>query len=675
MNIQPVDLKYKLIINKNVFSLSSAPSGWEEGLMNYKRSDKYFGLLRNYSMPMMFHTDGAFLLRKEFYSRGLNSEVAIQIETLNKSTWVYELLYKGALDFSTFSDGEIYVEINAMDKGISEKIKAYEDVEYSVVLTEENSIDVRIPGVGLIKKALSIITERSFVLDYQYYNFLTITGALNELDPAFLISKDVDRISNVAINGLGLTSDWFLEAQQNTSVNISGVVEGVVNLQTSDQTAYIELRDADNNLIGEIISLVGSEEKSFSTNFSLSFSLLANQVVYMVTRMTGGNTQFPSLVVSTGDFSITNSLVTPDTITKAIRPGKLFHELLLKMNDDLPITYRSFCLNSKWKNLVVTTAEAIRQIDRPEIKTSFSDFFESFNSVISIGFGVENNTPTIEEKSYWYKSSLRAVAVGDVKSLDLDLAIDYIYNTIQAGYKDNNYEADYGREEVNSLQSWTTPITRVQRDLKLISVYRADQFGIEEARTITSEDNSNKKDSKEDNSIFLVKIQNDLLDGAFNVEGSENYRPIDGISGLSQRQSYYNLDLTPKKNLLRHGAYMRSVLHQFEGEYIRFQSAKKNADLITIDLNNVRVAEKEPISISSLEEPLFLPYIVTIKTKLPNNAVALLDTNPTGVASFRYKNTEYFGFVIECSVNVPRNSEKEWTLLLSPEVNVKNLIR
>jgi hypothetical protein len=674
---QPLDLKYTLIIGDNEYILPNAPSGWEEGLLKWTKSEKYFGMLRSYSVPMLFHLDGAFLLRREFYTKGIGAKAVIKIDQLSRSTWNYALLYEGDIDFSTFKDRYKEVEVSIMESGISEMVKAYENVQYDIRLDETNSIEVNVPGIGLVEKAISIFGIRNFAVNADFYNVATIDIITNELNSQYVTIKSVDRILNIIPANLIDSEDWFARADQDTNVSFSGLLEGNTELRRADETAYIEIRNQANQLRATIATFVGVGLIPFNITFDEKFSVVEGERLFFIVRKTGLNgTLFSFVRLLEGEITVTNSLVTPTTSTRAMRPFDLYKELLKRMNNNTAVEAKSYILEEQWNQLVITSGDAIRQLPLQIIKTSFLEFYNSMNALLSVGFGIENGVAVLESKAYWMQAGLRTANIGIVKSLTLEVASNFIHNTIKVGYENNDYEVDYGREEVNSEQNWSTPITRIQKNLDLVSPYRADQFGIESVRTLPAEANVNEQDNKSDNDTFMIKIQAEPnVDGLYEIEGAEHYRPVDGIQGVSVRQSYYNLDLTPKKNMIRHGAFLRSMLHRYDGKYIRFESAEKNANLVTIDLDNTRIAESEWLNISSLEDRIFLPYIVTVEAKLPYNIAQLLLAFPNGVVKFTYENEEYEGFILEVTVNPPRNSSQEWKLILSPKTLIEKLIR
>lgn len=175
----------------------------------------------------------------------------------------------------------------------------------------------------------------------------------------------------------------------------------------------------------------------------------------------------------------------PSTFCKAIRGSYLFAQLLKKMNGGAEVPYQSFLLN-QWNDVVFTSGNAIRREDNPTLISSFSDFFTSINACFNAGFGIENNKAVLEAKSYWFKSLLKASDVGAIKSFKVELYEPYVYNSLKVGYPDQQFSTIIdNKDEVNSTAFWSLPIIRVQKELDLLSIYRADAYGIEDVRILS----------------------------------------------------------------------------------------------------------------------------------------------------------------------------------------------
>lgn len=139
--------------------LTHSPNGWDESLIKYERSMKYYGVFRSFSVPLKFVKDGALYLRQEFYKYGQASAATLLIEKLNRSNLTYETLYSGTFDFSTFKDTDYSVDITIIDGGIAQYFKNNETTEYIVPNQKPfttNEVDVIIEYGGNPYMAISL---------------------------------------------------------------------------------------------------------------------------------------------------------------------------------------------------------------------------------------------------------------------------------------------------------------------------------------------------------------------------------------------------------------------------------------------------------------------------------------------------------------------------------------
>lgn len=132
--IQPKDLRWTITHNSTPLVLTHAPDGWDETLVKWVRSDKYYGLFRSFTVPMRFVKEGAHKLKELYADYGIEAEATLLIEMLNRSTWTYETYFEGEVDFSKIKITDQFVEANLIEGGLVKYIKAKEDVtfEFSV---------------------------------------------------------------------------------------------------------------------------------------------------------------------------------------------------------------------------------------------------------------------------------------------------------------------------------------------------------------------------------------------------------------------------------------------------------------------------------------------------------------------------------------------------------------
>lgn len=674
--IQPNDLRYILITDQGETILAHSPSGWEESLLNWKRDTEYFGLMRSFSMPMEFVAEGARILREEYYTNGLNANTAIRIEQLQRSSWKYKTIFEGDMDYSKFSDGRNKVTINVMEGGISKKVKANDNVEYEVEIDDDDTVTVTVPGIGTVGQGITEMEAANLIDDDNQAVILGSTVSSQDLGPNVVLQDSVIE-GGVSVPDLSTSTNFFLECISDTNVVISGIISGLYTNAIAS-SVRIEIRNNNGDIVKPLAYFLDTvANKAFTIEINdFSYDMTAGEKLFIyfttVTSREAGINIFGNTI------EVNTNYVSAPTPARAFRPMTLFRKLLAKMNGGFEVNAQSFLLESEeWKRLAITCGDEIRRYttateQNPKIKTSFLEFFQSINAVTSCGFSVENGTAVLETKDYFMRANLQAADIGTVKEFNIESATDFTYNSIKTGYDDQDYEVDYGKDEFNSDQQWATPVDRVKAELNIMSPYRADQFGIEDQRLTTDQQNEDKQDKEWDNDIFMIYIKSDPeLDGTYDVEGMEAYSSVSGILALQGR---YNLKLSPKKNLVRHGAFIRSGLHRFEGRHLRFESGSKNVQLNTVGFDSISVKENEWILISSLDEPIFLPYLATVTSDYPRSLQETLTSFPYGYIRFKYRGYTWKGFIMEANVDVARNSAKEFKLLLTPDNNVLNFV-
>ena len=126
------ELIYILTTTDVTQTLQHSPDGWDESQINWKRSEKYHGMFRSFTIPLKFIKDGASLIRSEVYTYGSYGYISLLIRRLNKITMQYETAYNGLCDISTMKDTLNYVEVNVIDGGLAKLFMDNESADYAV---------------------------------------------------------------------------------------------------------------------------------------------------------------------------------------------------------------------------------------------------------------------------------------------------------------------------------------------------------------------------------------------------------------------------------------------------------------------------------------------------------------------------------------------------------------
>jgi hypothetical protein len=662
MEVQPHDFRYSLTYQSKKTQIVFAPKGWDaDTVVSYARSDKYFGMLRSMSLPLTFVLDGAKILRQAYYKDGIEAGVKIEVEQLNRATYQYQPLFTGDIDFSKFKDLKDNVSVTLMESGVTRDVKAYESVKFEYPLAGDDVVTMELPGVVFDERAdcLFIPTPPNML---RFIPETTISSG--SFQSGFVVSQNTQAqaVNDTAFSGAAI-DNWFIRATRDQSVRVQGRVKGNYFLIPGGPDFTVFIKDQTNTTVKTLHTHSGGGSGSYEFEFNELINMTNGQKLYFYFRTsgTGGNRLTISEVTA---FSSSYDSVSNPSLCKGIRSEDLYRRILKKISPGT--TASSFLLRNTWGNLIFTSGDGVREIDNAKIKITFKEFYDTINGIDDAGFGVENGTACLEN-SQFFARNMPALDLGEVKDCIIEPADDYIFNSIKIGYDDGNTDEPNGKQEYNSGQEWALPITRIKKEKDWTSPTRADQYGIEKIRVdynVKKTAAKSSNDTSSDNDTFMVDC---YLDG-------ETYKPILGssyqsVTGLASGATAYNLAITPKKNLLRHGAYLRSIMDKMDSYYINFASAEKNAELKTV-LNSVGVKENENILVTSLPEKYFTPIFVTVKGKMPIKAVTLIDRMPFGYISFKWKNATLKGYIIEVSLDIAKNSENEIKLLLTHDNNL-----
>lgn len=649
-------LTYRQVRTQIFFS----PRGWDtNSKVKYSRNKEYFGVFRSWALPLDFVYDGADLLRKVYYGGSVESLVQIEVEELNEATMQYEIGFVGDIDFSGKQDDGVVFSVTLMEKGPGSKIQAYDDVKYELPLTGPDVVDMILPGVAFSETANLIILGSI----EQNFNSMPGIQVVNPIGSDVLTVQSTEERDSITYNPSD--NQWFLKVNVDQSVNFSGRIKGTAYTRPLQGSANFEiaLRDQDGALV-RLIGTVSSPATVGSTafDFPIEFGGImdAGTYVSLVVRALPGSDNDDYCMIEEGTLDVSFSRVSEPSNCKGLKSIDLFKRIMAKVApgyaaDSLLLTV------GRWKDLIFTCGDAVREIDSAKIKISLSDFYKTMNGIDDAALGIENEITRIEN-GYYFARNAKICSVGVVASCILAPATEYMFSKIKIGYKDGNTDDLNGKEEYNSGQEWQSPITRVQTDRDWTSVARADQFGIEKIRTEYNIKRTTKGtyDTGSDNDVFMVDC---YFDGTV-------YRPIlgssyDSVTGLSSPETAYNLDLSPKANLLRKGSYLAGVFNNMQNLYINFASATKNAEL-AVTKDGVIVKQNTDIAISGLPAPYFLPEIAKINCKLPVNARNMFASTPFGFIEFVFKDVTMYGYILDAQIDIARNSEQEFQLLLTP---------
>lgn len=672
--------------------IKHAPEGWQEKKMSWGKSVSYLGLTREYSVPLKFTFDGATILRDQRYRYGVEVYVKIVIHKLNKSFGgglLHEDFTGCEVDFSKWDDQDDYVITELKDGGLPKLVKANENTEYTIdVDTDPDAVTVYLDGISL-KTSLTLANfAESFVTTSNSGSnvngfLMSFYKQVNEGNILGIIQQDV--FGQAEGNSPNYSTDdrWWIKATSTISLPFNFKFKfKVIAPPTTGGGGYfkLELVKQDGSIYHSFIDNTfgsGGTSVTHELNQNVTLNLVQDDRLFLrltLRSQTGITPHFTRLTTEEQYSKVTYTYRYPATLAKGLRLYTLMSRLLDKIAGT-SVTLQSNLLQNT-KNIVVLSGDSIRKIAGAKIKTSFTNAYKSIRVPVPCGFGIDKidgiDTAIIEEPEFFFKSDV-IYDLGEVVDFKKGNADEWMANVVNVGYPNQTYDEVNGRDEFNVEQTYTTSITRIVKEYDLVSKWRGDCFGQEFLRI--NLENKTTTDSSSDNDTFFVDIDhlNPRDDGSYPV-----YRgPYDALTGVISPSTVYNVRLSPKTCLHKHGAWLRSMFFHNEASKFVFGTGDKNSEM-HYKLNGKSFTEKSDVVVGDFEPgPIWLPYTFNFTTQIPSHLPTLMNGN-SKYGKFKLKDKHgnvWYGYALDVS-HVPADDEKQtWKLLASADNDLLKLIR
>lgn len=670
--------RYYLEHDGIVVEIPHAPIGYENTSVTFRRDMKYWGVLRSFSLPLKFVLSGGEYLKKIFLNRGVDVIVFLRVDRLVDSTQQYETIYRGELDFSQAVQDHTGIELPVMDGDLQAKIKAYERTQFEYDLSQ-GGVDATLVGTDFSDLVSATVSGQTSWIISKIAGINVITSeiptgvfsAQSQFEEEFVNSSG-DRVVDFSTS-----SNFFLTAAADTVVTLRGTLDvNFKNFGSAIKQFYnVDLYSSDSANGTRVERLATTRDYSSDGGHSAVFNidkeitLEAGKRYFIVIATNLVSNVNVNFSINSGNLSVTRTGTSDSAVIKAFRPKDLCEKLL---NSIRPLTQLTSNLLDD-VDVLITSGDAIRGIPDAKLKTSFEDFYKSMDALYCIGMSTHGNAAVIENREFFFRNTYKVVDLDRVKDLTIEPFTDIMFSNIKAGYGNYTYDDERGRQEFNQGQNWKTPSYRVQTDLDIMSAYRADQFGIEELlkKNFSGIENQTDTDSNSDNDVFFLFVKKEPVGGSYQLVTAADF---DLVTGVSDRTFTYNLDISPKRNLLRHIDFIKSAFWgDNENGYLLLTYADKNA-MLTTQRGNETVSESTPIYLKDHPGRMFLPFLIRFTTDYPRNMKKLIDASPEGYFRVRYKGKYFSAYIYETTVDLAENSEQEFTFILSKDNNIENLL-
>lgn len=323
-------------------------------------------------------------------------------------------------------------------------------------------------------------------------------------------------------------------------------------------------------------------------------------------------------------------------------------EIIGKTNTEL----QSYTEDGDAANDTITNGGIIRHIPDYKLNISFNDLFTSYANMYGLGFGYDREAEFfyVKEIEYFYNRNVLMADLGEVSEMVIEPYDDAYNNDIQAGYVKVEYEELKGINAVNTKAQYSLNVP-VKGKFNFNVPFNADCLTIAlSARTQFSD--TGTTDTRYDDKVCIARTDgNDKL-----TQGKQ------GAVGFTGIETWYNLDITPRQNLIRIGNRILPGLDKSD-EDIKFLGRQKNIS-ISYQEGGELINENDDIKQSEIKKTrLFDPLIARFKAPINNAILQKLDSRENGFFIWSYFGVVYAGFAIKANtVKYPKSGQWEMVL-------------
>jgi hypothetical protein len=667
--------------------LKNTPDGWRNIIINWERQLARFGLQRSFTTPLGFVNDGATILRDTVYNQNYERKLSFLIHQLSPEVdatffrLIYRYLYKGELDLSTFKDQDTKVTCGIMEGGVSKLLKANEGTAYEIPF-DSDAINVKMDGIFVQQKATYDITpiiDRSTGFAGNWQDLKTISSSLITKEGSgsgmVLFSQDQDQIDGGTTAGEYMVSseNYLLKnnSDDTVSLRVKGKMKFKCNIKTGSVsfTANFAKPDETNYTIFNNVTLVAGS--TFEQPFDFTIPLLPGEKLFLLAFFdnSGGGINIAEIEYQETDpFTVDYETRQKTTYIKAFKPYDLFRKLVEKITGRASNASSQVLQDESY--VVITCGDAIRGIEGAKIKISFNQFFEHCAVAHFAGLGIENGKIVIEKRNRFFNQTT-PVHLGKAKGFVRSLASDIISNTVKIGWQDPDAEDVNGKYSFNGSHLYSTPITRIVKESTNVSSISADPYEIEIIR-INLEGKSTT-DSSSDNKNYALDVDLDAPATVVDIGTAyplfrEVYDILEGVPTAT----VFNVRLSPKRLLVKHGPWISSLLWPFDQSSLKFESTQRNTLLKTVKAG-VTIQENANKPVYELLPRLFLPLYFEFETEIPTNLIDIMESNPNQAFTFEWEGEIYGGFPMKISQSVNTDASQQIKLLAFPDTNLSKL--
>lgn len=127
--------------------LEFSPENWKDTSIKLTRNLTYFGVIREMSTSMKFHSDAFAILKNELWKQGVETIVYLKLMKLDTLNLPYRYLpwHTTEINFAKFEKQDLFFAIESLEGGTIKTLKSNESTDYKISI-DDDFINVLLDG-------------------------------------------------------------------------------------------------------------------------------------------------------------------------------------------------------------------------------------------------------------------------------------------------------------------------------------------------------------------------------------------------------------------------------------------------------------------------------------------------------------------------------------------------
>jgi hypothetical protein len=594
------------------------------------------------------------------------------------------------VDLSTFLHDGAFVTANNTEEGFAKHLKANENTVYEMELRD---VVIKDDGIDLnMKQPYSI--GSGFIIDQDTFDVGEITLPMVKLNAEGLapyvafFDENMEQAIMAPDTSLPFTyivnsTNYFCKVADNSPVTVDLLFSGKLRYQITTLRTVRSFRLSFWHVPLGAVPALSLRTTLFTvvvndTNvheFIINIPITAqpgDRFFFTWDRNPGAS---PSVLsdyqfADGSELSVSFKSRFQETFVKANRPQTVFADLISLISGG-EYTGEVSPYLGEFQNFdkVFTSGNGLRSLDAAKLKMSFTDKMSFWNTYDEVGIQELPGKKILLDRKSNLIDQVNTISLGPASKLKVSFVKDDAFNELAIGYPDIKNETGFvnGKNEFNTTSVFSAGTTKNPKRYEKISRVQASCYA-QEAIRIEQADQTTT-DNRSDNDPFVMHIERTISPGSGSIPDhyklDRSLNPF--LTGVDEKDSIYNVSLSPKWCVNRSGDFLRSCFFKGDNKVLKFITADRNSLMAYIN-GPVVVVENADVRVGDLNPRFFDLVLLSIEIPAPNDLIDQLDAIPGRCFEFEFNGDTYKGISLKNSIS-PSSLEAQTYDLLSLSTN------